>query len=87
MSAMVCDKRMQIKPKVQYTYRPYKTIITSIIMYGSETWALRKAEQLRHVRKNRDDNVEMDDGNMNENIRTEETRAMTDVAIISDQFR
>ena len=29
----------------------------------------------------------MDDGNMNEKTRTEETRAMADVAIISDQFR
>ena len=40
----------------------YKTIIRPIIMYGSETSVLRKAEQ-NLLEKNSDENVEMDDGN------------------------
>ena len=44
-----------------------KTIIRPVLMFGSETWALRKAEhnlqERTEMRKNRDENDEMDDEN------------------------
>ena len=55
MLGIVCDQRMPITLKVAV----YKTIIRPGLMYGSETWVPRKAEQILL----RDENVEMADGN------------------------
>ena len=41
MPGIVCDRRMAIMLKMAV----YETVIRPVLMYGSETWALRKAEQ------------------------------------------
>ena len=38
ISEIVCDKRMPI----MLTAAVYKTVIRPVLMYGCETWALRK---------------------------------------------
>ena len=76
MPGIVCDKRMPIMLKAA---AGYKTVIRHVLMYGSETLALRKAEEnllertemrmlrwmmgIKRIEKIRNENVEMDDGN------------------------
>ena len=48
ISGILCDKRMPLMLKVAVC----KTVIRHVLMYGSETWALERTN-----------NVEMDDGN------------------------
>ena len=40
MSGIVCDRRMPIMLKMAV----YETVFRPVLMYGSETWALRKGE-------------------------------------------
>ena len=44
MSGIVCDKRMSIMLKAAVYIGPNIVVVT-VLMYGSETWAMRKAEQ------------------------------------------
>ena len=58
ISRIVRDKGMPVMLKAAV----YKTVIRPVLMCGSDTWALRKAEQF-FFRKYIGQNVEMDDGN------------------------
>ena len=61
------------------------TLSSYLLMYGSDIWALRKAEQ---VLVERTENVEMDGGIKRiEKIRIEEMRARASVANISETTR
>ena len=39
VSGVLCDRRMKIKGKV------YRTVVRPALMYGAETWALKKAQE------------------------------------------
>ena len=43
ISGVICDKKVPVKPKNKL----YKTVIKPTLIYGSECWALHKAEQQR----------------------------------------
>ena len=64
----------------------YKTVIRPILMYGSETWALRMAEQNLLERAEMRMLRWMMGIKRIEKIRTEEIRASTDVANISENI-
>ena len=41
VAGVVCDKKMPIRLKVKI----YSTVVRPVLMYGSETWALRQKEE------------------------------------------
>ena len=41
MSGVVCDRRMKVKIKGKV----YKTIVRPAMVYGAETWAVKKAHE------------------------------------------
>ena len=41
VSGMLCDRRMNVKIKGKV----YRTVIRPALMYGAETWALKKAQE------------------------------------------
>ncbi|XP_064120190.1 uncharacterized protein LOC135224796 [Macrobrachium nipponense] len=43
VAGVVCDKKMSIKLKVKI----YSTVIRPVLLYGSETWALRRKEKAK----------------------------------------
>ena len=65
----------------------YKTIVRPVIMYGSETWALRKAEQNWQKRTEMRMSRWMIGIKRIQKIRNEEIRARSDVANISEKIR
>ena len=86
MSGIVCDKRMPIN---MLKTAVIKTVTRPVLMYGSETWTPRKAEQ---------DWLETTESEMRmlrwmigmkriEKIRNEEIRARAGVANTSEKIR
>ena len=43
VSGVVCDRKMPIKLKIKI----YNSVIRPVLMYGSETWALRRKEEAK----------------------------------------
>ncbi|XP_064097621.1 uncharacterized protein LOC135209017 [Macrobrachium nipponense] len=43
VAGVVCDKKMSIKLKV----KRYNTVIRPVLLYGAETWALRRKEEVK----------------------------------------
>ena len=41
LTGVMCDKKMPLKLKGKV----YRTVIRPVIMYGSETWAMRKEDE------------------------------------------
>ncbi|XP_064116627.1 uncharacterized protein LOC135222470 [Macrobrachium nipponense] len=58
VAGVVCDKKMPIKLKVKVN----STVIRPELMYGWETWALRRKEEIKLERT--DGNAEVDYGNI-----------------------
>ena len=82
MSGIVCDKRMPIMLKAAV----YKTVVRPVLMYGSETWARRKADQ-NLLERTEMRMLRWMMGIMSiEKIRNEEIRAMAGVANISKKL-
>ena len=65
----------------------YKTIVRPVIMYGSETWALRKSEQNWQKRTEMRMSRWMIGIKRIQKIRNEEIRARAGVANISEKIR
>jgi exonuclease III len=83
MSGIMCDKRMPIQLKAKV----YKTVVRPVLMYGSELWALRKAEQQLIERTEMRMLRWMLGVSRMERIRNVEIRKRVGVVNISDKMR
>ena len=83
MSGIECEKMMPIMLKAAV----YNNVIRPVLMYGSETWALRKAEQNLLERTEMRMLRWMMGIKRIEKIRYGEIRARTGVANISEKIR
>jgi hypothetical protein len=83
MSGIMCDKRMPIELKAKV----YKTVVRPVLMYGSELWALRKAEQQLIERTEMRMLRWMLGVSRMERIRNVEIRKRVGVVNISDKMR
>ena len=82
-SGIVCDKRMPTVLKAAV----YKTVIRPVLMYGSETWPLRRADKKLLERTEMRILRQTTGIKRIENIRNEEIRARAGVANISEKIR
>ncbi len=83
LSGVVCDKRMPIwlKGKV------YKTMIRPVLMYGSETWALRRKEEQLIQRTEMRMLRWITGVTLKDKIRSEDIRLKTGVADVKDKIK
>ena len=83
ISGIVCDRRISVRVKGKV----YKTGVRPAMMYGAETWAVKKAHEKKlDVAGNED--VKMDDGITNtDRIRNERIRGTTKVGEISKKVQ
>ena len=56
VSGVLCDRRMNVKIKGKV----YRTVVRPALMYGAETWALKKAQEKKLEGGRRNENATMD---------------------------
>ena len=83
VAGVVCDRRMPRRLKIKI----YKTVIRPVLMYGSETWALRKKEQNLLERTEMRMLRWLLGVSLRERIRNEEIRRLAEVACVSEKIR
>ena len=83
LSGVVCDKRMPIRLKGKV----YKTMIRPVLMYGSETWALRRKEEQLIQRTEMRMLRWITGVTLKDKIRSEDIRLKTGVADVKDKIK
>ena len=83
VAGVVCDRRMPRRLKLKI----YKTVIRPVLMYGSETWALRKREE-RMLERTEMRMLRWIMGiSLRERRRNEDIRQLAEIACISEKIR
>lgn len=83
VSGVVCDRRMPRKLKIKI----YETVIRPVMLYGAETWALRKKEEEMMERTEMRMLRWMLGISLRDRLRNEEIRRRAGIVKISDKIR